>query len=151
MISTELLQRCPFFSRLNEAQRKAIAAITEDVSFEKDTILFEEGQEAEALYILLQGTVDLFLTGGKDLSKPLWVGQINPDEPFGISALIEPHILTASARVTAPTRVMKISGAALRALCELDPRLSAILIHQIAKAAMERLHFVQVQLAASQA
>lgn len=151
MISTELLRRRQFFSRLDELQRKAIAAITEDISFEKDVTLFEEGQDAESLYILIHGAVDLYLTGGKDPSKPLWVGQINPDEPFGISALIEPHVLTASARVTAPVRILKINGDALRALCEVDPRLSAILIHQVAKAAMERLHFVQVQLAASQA
>lgn len=149
MISTELVQRCPFFSHLADAQRRAIAAISEQVSFEKDMTIFEEGQNAESLYILLQGTVDLYLMG-KDPNKPLWVGEINPDEPFGISALVTPHIYTMSARVALSTQALKINGPALCALCEMDYRLGYHVACEIASAAMERVHLAHVQLAAHQ-
>jgi CRP-like cAMP-binding protein len=150
MVSTDLLRRYQFFALLDETQRKGIAAITEEVAIEQGTTIFEEGQDARALYVLMHGSVDLYLTGGKDPNKPLWVGQINPGEPFGISALIEPHVLTASARATVPSRALRIDGAILRAMCEIDPRLGHILARQVAKAAMERLHYAHVQLAAAQ-
>ena len=155
MISPELLRRYPFFSFLDAAQQKAIAMIAEEVSCESGATIFEEGRPAEALYLLLEGGVDLSFTprseNGAPLHEKILVGEINPGEPFGISALIEPHLLTATAHASRTCRLLKIEGAALRALCEVDCRLGYALMRQVAKAALERLHFTRIQLAAVRA
>ena len=45
-------------------------------------------------------SVDLYFTpraeNGSPSHEEILVGEINPGEPFGISALIEPHLLTAA-------------------------------------------------------
>lgn len=153
MISPELLRRYPFFCCLDDAQQKAVAMIAEEISVPAGTVLFEEGQLANALYLLLEGSVDLYFTvPGEGQGKPgkeFWVGEINPGEPLGISALIEPYRLTAMARARTSSRLLKVDAAALRALCEVDNRMAYALLRQVAKAAMERLHATRVQMVGS--
>ncbi len=149
MVSPELLRRYPFFSCLDETQQKAVALISEEVILEQGATLFEEGEPANTLYLLLEGGVDLFYPASRELRDLLLVAEINCGEPFSISALIEPHVLSATAKTTAPSRILKLDGQAVRALCEVDAKMGLALVRQAAKAAMERLHFARVQLAAA--
>jgi CRP/FNR family cyclic AMP-dependent transcriptional regulator len=153
MISPELLRRYPFFAFLDDAHQKAIAMITEEVTYANRETIFRENQPASALYLLVEGNVDLYFTVEEEYRpesrKEFLVGEINPGEPFAISALIEPYVLTATARAASPCRVLKVDAAALRALCEVDCRLGYTLMKHAAKAALERLHFTRVQLAAA--
>lgn len=151
MISPEVLRRYPFFCCLNDEQQRAIAMITEEMEVEAGKELFLEGQPVEALYLLMEGNVDLYYaaSGSGDPKDQLLVGEINAGEPFAISALIEPYTFTATARVSKPSRVLKIDAKALRALCEVDCRMGYLLMKQVAAMAVERLHFARVQLAAA--
>lgn len=153
MISTELLRRYPFFGLLNESQLIRIAMIAEEESFENGAVIFHEGDPANDLYFLVDGGIDLYFTvaGIKDAAyeKGIPVGEINPGEPFGISALIEPHIFTSTARFSSASRVIKMDAASLRNLFEDDHKLAYLFIHQAAKAAVERLYASRIQLAAA--
>lgn len=73
---------------------------------------------------------------------------IGPGELFGISALIEPHILTASARASEPSQVIQIDMEGLLVLCEQNERFAFSLMDQVAKTTMERLNATRLQLAA---
>lgn len=148
MISPEILRRYPFFCCLSEEQQKAIAMVTEEMRVDAGKELFLEGHPVEALYLLVEGSVDLFYATG-DSKDQLLVGEVNPGEPFAISAMIEPYTFTATARVAAPSRVLRIDGKALRALCEVDCKMGYALVKQVAAMAIERLHFARVQLAAA--
>ncbi len=86
--------------------------------------------------------------GGKPV-KELYIGDIHPGDIFGISALIEPYIYTATMRAEKTCRIIKIETSALRALCEVDLKLSCGLQRAVAKATMERLHSTRVQLVAA--
>jgi CRP-like cAMP-binding protein len=114
--------------------------------------LFSEGQPAEVLYFLEDGHVDLYHTIGEtnpsDVRKWISVGEINPGEPFSISALIEPYILSSTARVSRPSRIIKIEAKLLRTLFEKDHKLAYLLTYKAAKAVIERLHSTHIQLAA---
>lgn len=153
MISPELLRLYPFFGQLDDAQLREIAMITEERTFKSGEVVFHEGDSAEMLYFLLEGCIDLYFTlAGSEhtaLEKGIPVGEINPGEPFGISALIEPHLLTATALTTGQSRMLMIDGAALRSLIQKDRRLAFQLTHQTAKAAIARLQATRVQLAAA--
>jgi CRP-like cAMP-binding protein len=149
MVSPELLRRYPFFCGLNDAEQKAIALVTEEITCESGTVLFEEGQSVPALHLLLEGSVDLSYKSARNGGEPLLVCEISAGEPFSISALIEPHTLTATARVASRSRILRIPASALRALCDADAKMGYELMHQAARVAMERLHFARVQLAAA--
>ena len=152
MISPELLRRYPFFGFLEDDQLKEVAMKAEEQAFEKGETIFQEGQPAGALYFLLEGDIDLYYTVEEsfhsELKKEFPVGEINPGEPFGISACIEPYVLTSTARTTKACRVLKIEASILRQLMEADTQFAYTLMRRVAKAALERLHATRIQLAA---
>jgi CRP-like cAMP-binding protein len=151
MISLELLRRYPFFGGLTEAELKEIAMIAEEVRAPANTVLFEEGQSAEAFFLLLEGSVDLLFNSPLGPEVQIHISEVNPGEPFAISALIPPHILKHTARTGTPIHAIKIAAAPLRELCNRNMRLCCALMRRVAEAAMERLEFTRVQLAAAQA
>jgi CRP-like cAMP-binding protein len=151
MISLELLRRYPFFAGLDEAELKAIAMIAEEVRVPAKTILFEEGQPADALFLLLEGSVDLSFNSPLGLAEQVHIGEVNPGEPFAISALITPHMLKHTARAGTTIHAIKIAASPLCAMCENDARVGYLMMRKVAEGAMERLHFTRIQLAAAQA
>jgi CRP/FNR family transcriptional regulator, cyclic AMP receptor protein len=155
MISPELLRRYPFFGLLTDAQLKAIAMIAQETTFADGTEIFKEDARADNLYLLMQGSVDLYYTvdteGVLDFTKEFLVGEINPGDVFGVSALIEPYKYTATAKADQNIRVINIDAIALRNLLEQDPKMSCVIMHQVAKAYAERLQLTRIQLAAARA
>jgi CRP-like cAMP-binding protein len=152
MIPLELLNRFPFFSFVNDKELRAIATIAQELQLEPGQVLCEANTPADALYFLTKGHLPYYIVVTSehmpDYRQEYFVGYINPEEIFGISALIEPHYYTATLRADKPCRVIKIEAHALRALCEVDPQLSVGLMRAVAKTAMERLQMTRVQLVA---
>jgi CRP-like cAMP-binding protein len=155
MISPELLRRYPFFAFLDEAQLRAVAMLSEEIEVENGALVFDSGKPAEALCLLTEGSLDLYYVVADredpELKKEFFLSELSAGDVFGISALIEPHVYTASVRASAASRVLKVDGIGLRALCEVDAKMAAGLMKAIAKAAMERLNDTRVQLAAARA
>jgi len=152
MISPEILRRYPFFGHLDEEELSQIAMITEESCFEKGDTIFKEGQKAEALYLLEEGSVDLYYHTQEEHDprsiRKFLVGEINPGEVFAISVFIEPHILTATAVASQTGQLLKIKGPELRAMFDQDNNLAYHLMVQLMKVFSDRLYFTRVQLAA---
>ena len=153
MIAPELLRRYPFFSFLKPAQLKKIAQIAKEETYERSAILFKENEPADTFFILLKGSIELYFTVEveyhPELRKELKFRVIYPGESFGISAFIQPHVLTSSARATEPSRVIKIEAAPVLEMSQEDEKLAYELIYRVAKAAMDRLNATRLQLAAA--
>jgi CRP-like cAMP-binding protein len=152
MIQPELLGQYPLFGFLKPAQLKKIAKIAKEQTAERGEILFHENERADALYVLLKGSVELLFVVDveyhPELRKELRFRVIYPGETFGISAFIEPYLLTATARAVEPSQVIKIDAAPVLDLCQKDEKLAYGLIQQVAKTAMDRLNATRLQLAA---
>lgn len=153
MISSELLRRYPFFGQINDAQLRHLAMLGEQISFDDNQLIFEEGQTASTLFFLLDGCIDLYYTIS-DASrmqdrKEIPVCEINVGEPFGISTLIEPHILTSTARSRGQSKVLSFSNGGLKALTQEDPSLELFLLRRLAQTAIDRLYATRTQLAAA--
>lgn len=153
MISPELLRRYPFFAPYSDAQLREIAMLSDEITAEAGTTLFEECQAADWFYLLIDGGIDLYYKSEEQYhpktKKEFSVGEINPGEVVAISAMIDPYVLNATARVSKDSRLIKTDAKAFRALFKKDPQLGYITMHQIAKSTMERLAFTRVQLAAA--
>jgi CRP-like cAMP-binding protein len=153
MISPELLRRYPFFGNLSEAQLKSIAMIAEEVFWEKGITVIEENQPADNFFLLLEGDVDLFYRAEDKLNpktrRDFHVGEINAGEIFAISALIEPYVYSASVKTVRQSHAIQFDAIELRKLFITDAQLSCMMMTQVAKAAMERLAYARIQLAAA--
>ncbi|HSB65285.1 MAG TPA: cyclic nucleotide-binding domain-containing protein, partial [Anaerolineales bacterium] len=125
MISPEILRRYPFFGSLTDAQLKAMAMIGEEESFSKGSVVCEEGQPSQALFILLEGGVSLYYKTEEEFRpktrKDFLVGEINAGEVFAISALVEPYINTATVKAEKDCRVVRLKAEELKKLIEKDP------------------------------
>ena len=152
MISPELLKRYPLFGSLSDEQLQSIASIGEEHVWQAGEMIFDIGETAENLYLLIEGSIDLFyhVEDEKDpeLKKNFPVGEINPGEPFSISALFEPYVLTASAVASRPSRGIRMDAKRLIQLCSYDLELGMVLQRELIKAIFERLTYARVQLAA---
>ncbi len=153
MIAPKMLHPIPFFDFLTASQRKSIADISDVFSYQAGEVIFREKERARDLCILVQGSVELFFTVEveyhPELRKELLFSVLGPGELFGISALIEPHILTSSARAAKPSQVIQINMDGLLALCSQNEKFAYSLISQVAKTSMERLNDTRLQLAAA--
>jgi CRP-like cAMP-binding protein len=153
MISPELLRRYPFFSTFSPENLSNIAMITEEIQVANGSTLFEEKQPAGFLYFLIDGGIDLTYKSEEEFhpktKKVFPVGEVNPGEVFGVSAVIEPYQYNASASANLDSKVLKIDAAGLSQLMQEDADMGYALMRQIAKATMERLTNTRVQLAAA--
>ena len=153
MISPEMLRRYTFFSHLDDFYLKTIAMLSCEEHVEKGEIFFEAGQPADTLYFLVEGSAELHYVVGDihnlHLRKDFYISDINPGEPFGISALIDPFCYTASVMANDSCRILRIEAAGLRKLCDEDSKMAAVFMRNIARIAMARLHDTRIQLAAA--
>jgi len=143
MISPELLRRYPFFGIFSDSHLKELAMVSEEISAEPNSILFKKGDPAQALYVLVEGEVDLidYLTSEVDPTycKEFLAGEMEPGSVLAISALVEPYKLTATAKITQKSRLIAIDGKELKRLADEDITLGYSLMRQVAKVAIERM------------
>ncbi len=155
MISPELLKKHAFFGYLTDAQLRALAMIADEVSFAAGQTVLDAESPVPGLFLLVSGHLDLYAVSqdkhDPKLRKEFLVGEVNPGEPFGISALIEPYLSISLVRADSDCKAIKIDAAGLRALCEVDHDLGYALTRQAARSVMERLAYTQAQLAAARA
>ncbi len=153
MISPELLRRYPFFATLSDAQLKRVANQCEEVEFAENDNIFTECDPANALYLLISGGVEFIYKSEEEYhpttTKEFNVGEVNPGEVFGLSALLEPYSLNTTARCTLNSRLICVDAAGLRGLFAQDSALGMHIMTQALRSAMERMAGLRAQLAAA--
>jgi CRP-like cAMP-binding protein len=113
----ETIKESELFKGVTSRVLTDIAKGCEEMSFGKGETIFEKGESSQDVYELLEGGVDLaslersiiHLTVSRN-------GQI-----FGWSALVEPHLRTATAICSADTRVIRIPRDAVERAIERHP------------------------------
>ena len=153
MVSPELLRRYSYFGQLSDAQLKEIAMIADETMFRKGEKIFEERQTADRLFILQDGSVDLFYKSEEEFypksSKQFSIGEVNPGDIFGVSALIEPFSRTTTAIAAQDGRLIRIDAKDFNNLLAKDDNMAARIMAEMMKAIYTRLEAVRVQLAAA--
>ncbi|HEX9012723.1 MAG TPA: cyclic nucleotide-binding domain-containing protein [Anaerolineaceae bacterium] len=154
MISPEILRRYPFFREMDDAALKAIAMISEEVCFEKGDVVYESGQPNRSVFLLTDGGVETFLEvddpNNPANHKEYYLDDLELGEVFGISAMVELKVHTTTARANRKSKLVRIDGAGLENLCELNPRLGYLLMKEMSNTLLNRLHQDRIQLAACQ-
>ncbi len=148
MVSITLLQRYPFFAPFTTDELERLAALARDMSVLENTVIFQAQDAARALYFLIDGEVDLYTTVSATNPTPLFAGEINSGDPFGVSALLAPYVYRTGARALVVSRFLELDAEALRALMEQDCALSAKLLRQTMRATLERVETLRLHIAA---
>lgn len=146
MVALELLQGLPFFVGLNEAQLRSLAIIANEVEFGRGHVVFEEDSPAHKLYLLLDGWVDIMMDTGVQGMRQELVTTCSAGDIFGWSAMVEPHVYTASVVCASSVRALEFKGTDLLALFEIDTRLCCMMTKRICQVIADRLHATRLQL-----
>jgi CRP/FNR family transcriptional regulator, cyclic AMP receptor protein len=125
------------FAGLDDRQLKQLSPFLIEVQFGQDEVVFEQGQPAQFLYILLSGEV---VINYKPYDGPqLTVARIEPGGVFGWSAALGRDIYTSGALAALPSATCCIRGAHLSVIRERHPEMGNILLERLASVIAQRL------------
>jgi CRP-like cAMP-binding protein len=147
MISPEILRRYPYFAGVSEESLKAVAMIADERVVPAGTQLFNEGDPADTMNIIVRGEIRIQYILGSGERRT--VDTLVDGDILGWSALVEPYTYTAVGTASKQSQLVAIRAKKLRELCDNDPFLGYRLTTQIARLLAHRLEGARVQLAAA--
>ena len=124
----------PAFRHLGAAERTQAAAFFREVALGKDETVYRAGDEADALYLVVSGAVDLL--DGTEL-----FARRGPGEVFGEGALVAGERRAFTVRVALDAVLLVLSRSGIKRLLELHPRLhepAEVLLARRLKAAVHQ-------------
>jgi len=145
MISPEILRRYPYFAAANDEDLRQLAMICEEESFPADTVVCQEGDRAEKLYILSEGEVDIQYTLGSGELRT--VDTIVPGELMMWSALVEPYKCTAVVKMRQDSKAIASDAPKLREFCKSNREVANDVLLHLTKLLATRLEGARIQLA----
>jgi len=98
-----LLESSDFFRSLSPAGRKAVAVICIPKMLRRREMLFWEGETGHSMYLMAQGTVQVFKTSAE--GKDVVIKLLRAGELFGEVVLFEQERFPASACALSPSQV----------------------------------------------
>lgn len=142
MMEVNLLKSAPIFKGIEEAYLKKLANMGQEAVYAKGHIIFREGEDAKALYILRDGQVSLEMR--VDMGQGQGVRLANVDvakkgAAFGWSALVEPYKYTLTATCVEPASLIVFEATELRTLLNSDTDLGYQVMKRMAKLIASRL------------
>ena len=114
LVYAEQVKKDILFQGLDEEEVKQILSVGVEKYYPKDSVLFNEGDEAE-IYIINDGKLAIRGEGGETLYTA------SKEDVLGWSTLILPYMRTASAIALLPSRVVIINSVKLNDFCEENP------------------------------
>ena len=112
------IQEFQFAKGLTDTQTKILLSISDIKSHSVKALLFDEFQELDSLFVLLEGIVILGVNVPK--KGKINIGSIHPGSIFAWSALFPPYLSTASATAHAPVKVLAIPAGKLLSIFDND-------------------------------
>lgn len=127
----EILKKTMPFQMVSDVLLRRIAALGRQSVCERGTVLYDFGDKADDIYIVISGSVEHTLEAGVNARRP--VQALGPGDVFGWAALLEkyPHRL-AKAVVIDKAVIVRINGDELLRLLEADPDAGDVVMSRFA-------------------
>ncbi|MBM3268030.1 MAG: Crp/Fnr family transcriptional regulator [Candidatus Sericytochromatia bacterium] len=125
-----LLARVPFFAGLDADALVEIRGRGRPRRVEKGSCFFQQGEPAEALYVLLEGEVRLIQISPEGQRVPLHF--VHPGEPFGGGPIMGHRTYPAEAEAMAPSFALRWDSATIQDLVDRHPLLARNMLKVVA-------------------
>jgi CRP-like cAMP-binding protein len=138
MVSAEWLKKTELFGNLNESQLNAILSRSSVESFPEGKIIFRQGDEANYLYILIEGMLDLSVKTGEKFD--FLSSKVEKEgAAFGIPSLIEPFRYNMTATCLKLSKMLVINASRVKMDMEKDPKMGMEIMKKLASIYFNRL------------
>jgi len=141
------LQRFSFFPGLSADELNGLSFIGREISFQRGDRIFQEGDSAHSLYLLLEGWVDVLINIEADDDRRELMMTLTAGDIFGWSAVVAPYIYTASVVCASPVKAISLSQVELQALFEIDREFYCTIVTEICHVIASRLRATRLQMA----
>jgi len=139
MVSAEWLKRTELFEALEEPQLKTLLSRSLVESYSEGKTIFHQGEEANRLYILIQGAVDLTVKAQEQID--FMTSKIEKEGAvFGTASLMEPFRYNVSATCLKPSKVLMIDAAFIQKRMEEDQKMGMEIMKKLASIYFNRLN-----------
>lgn len=131
------MDQISLFQGLSPAQAGLLQSLMEPCEFLRDSSIFEQGEAAQYLYVLVRGEV---LVRYKAYDGPvITVAHVGPGGVFGWSAALGRPAYSSGAICATNCQAYRIMGRALHHLCNQNPDSGMIILERLADVIAERL------------
>jgi CRP-like cAMP-binding protein len=113
------MNRVAIFRKLTGEQIELLRPLFEEISCPPGTLIFQQGDRAEFLYLIIDGTVDMAYKPYDGI--PLTIGHVGAGDLFGWSAVIGSEKYTSTAVAIEDVQAFRIHGDQLRKFCLQHP------------------------------
>lgn len=138
------LSRSAIFADMAEDTIRDLCGCGQVLSFDPDSKLFERGDRAEDLMILVDGVIELvFPLRILGVSREIPMESKHAGDVVAWSALVRPYHFTLSARCATSCTLMSMGRAALFRFFETDPATGYVLMRNLAGVIGRRLQALQ--------
>jgi len=139
-----VLRKCDVFRSLNDKQLRDVEKMCKYEEFDAGTIICQQGNQEEKLYIIEHGAVGIILEVGPLARRQ--VQAVTDHEVFGWSAMLDPYICTATVKALENTKALALDGQELSGLCLTRPEMGCRISRGIARVIASRLRQSYAQL-----
>jgi len=112
-----------------------IGKLGEEVSFDRDDVIFKTDEPGSFFYELVEGEVDIVVLEKENMHFIVK----RPGEIFGWSALVEPYVYSATARCLSSARVIRIGRDVIENVVKRHPEEGLIIYKHIIGIVAQRL------------
>ncbi|MEM7334473.1 MAG: cyclic nucleotide-binding domain-containing protein [Chloroflexota bacterium] len=130
MTMVELLKRVQLFSGLGDDELQQVVSICHEVNINPNTVFIEQNTTGSEMYIIAEGTVDVFIHGLNNSRSLVILGQ---GQVVGEMALIDQGYRSASVRSTKNgAHLFKIERDTFQSLCNDNTLIGFVVMRNMA-------------------
>jgi CRP-like cAMP-binding protein len=134
----------PFLFRFAEPQRAKLAAMADEVTFEKDDIVLVAGEHSTHFYLLVSGSVGVDVVARYYSAR---IQTIGPGGVFGWSSLLDGCDTFFQIRARERCSVLRLEGVRLTAFCREYPEFGVELLRGVLRTVADRVLAAETKLA----
>jgi CRP-like cAMP-binding protein len=136
-VSIDVIERFEFIEGFTQDQIKILQPLIEEVYFEDNQLIFQQGDRADYLYFVLEGKVSIQF---KPEDGPvLNVSEVVEGDVFGWSSALGSACYTSSAICLQGGQFVRIEGSDLKDLCQKYPETGILILNRLAGVIAQRL------------
>jgi CRP-like cAMP-binding protein len=142
----DIFDQLPLFQDLSHDQRELLRPLFLPVDYYTGTVLFEQGDPAEYLFLVVVGEVTIYYK--PDDGPAIQVAHVRPGGIVGWSAALGSRSYTSGAICEEYTQMLRLRGEDLRNLYNECPETGILVLERLATVIAERLRNTHEQVMA---
>jgi len=149
VITPDMISRYPFFADLVPDHVANLASVAEGLTAQTGEYIFHEGDNLCCFYIVVEGAIgvvyEVHKKGNQEQKEDVVFSAIGPGGAFAWSALVPPHVATASAKALSSCWLISFDCQKLNKIFDDDCEFGFRMLMKVAQISRDRLRDTRIE------